>query len=216
MYHFIEDKKFLDKMRTICSDIVNQLVQLINKENCLEVKAHLVGSGAKNFITQNGEMPIDLDYILIIKNSNLKTPKEIKEYVRKRFNLILEKNNWRNCQDSTSVLTTPKKSFFEWSTKFSIDLAIICKNREGNNCCLIHKKTGNTKNDRWFWNETLTKFEDLDSKTKVLKERNCWIQVREKYLEKKNMYLRQNDYNHPSYICYMEAVNEIYNRKKFW
>ena len=42
MYHFIEDKEFLGKMRKVCSDIVNQLVQEINKGDLLNVKAYLV------------------------------------------------------------------------------------------------------------------------------------------------------------------------------
>ena len=30
---------------------------------------------------------------------------EIKEYIRKQFNVILNKNGWNDCMDSTSVLT---------------------------------------------------------------------------------------------------------------
>ena len=33
-----------------------------------------------------------------------------------------------------------------------------------------------------------------------------------KYLEKKNMYLSWQDHNHPSFVVYVEAVNEVYNR----
>ena len=32
MYHWVEDKKFLGRMKGLCSNIVNQLVQLINNE----------------------------------------------------------------------------------------------------------------------------------------------------------------------------------------
>ena len=53
MYHYIEDKVFLKDMKYLCSNIINQLVQLINNDSLMEVKAHLVGSGAKNLITQN-------------------------------------------------------------------------------------------------------------------------------------------------------------------
>ncbi len=66
MYHWIEDKRFLGRMRALCSGLVNQLVQAINNEEVLEVRQHLVGSGAKNLITQNGSQPIDLDYNLEI------------------------------------------------------------------------------------------------------------------------------------------------------
>ena len=69
MYHYIEDKVFLKDMKYLCSNIINQLVQLINNDSLMEVKAHLVGSGAKNLITQNSNEPIDLDYNLMIIHS---------------------------------------------------------------------------------------------------------------------------------------------------
>ena len=66
MYHYVEDKEFLGRMKRLCSDIVNQLVQKINRDGKLKVRADLVGSGAKNLITQNANNPIDLDYNLEI------------------------------------------------------------------------------------------------------------------------------------------------------
>ena len=33
-----------------------------------------------------------------------------------------------------------------------------------------------------------------------------------KYLEKKNMYLRRQDYNHPSFNVYVETVNQVFNK----
>ena len=40
MYHYIEDKVFLKDMKYLCSNIINQLVQLINNDSLMEVKAH--------------------------------------------------------------------------------------------------------------------------------------------------------------------------------
>lgn len=37
-----------------------------------------------------------------------------------------------------------------------------------------------------------------------------WHKVKDAYLNKKNMYLTRNDYDHPSFVCYIEAVNEVY------
>lgn len=39
-----------------------------------------------------------------------------------------------------------------------------------------------------------------------------WQEVRDRYLEMKNMYLSWQDRNHPSFVVYVEAVNEVYNR----
>ena len=86
MYDWIKDKKFLGKMKRLCSDIVNQLVQEINKDDRMSVRAFLVGSGARNLFTQNGNQPIDLDYNLEIMDYDyydFRNGREIKEYIKK-------------------------------------------------------------------------------------------------------------------------------------
>ena len=88
MYHYIEDKTFLKNLRSTCSNIVNQLVQAINRDGKIEVKAHLVGSGARNMETQNANEPVDLDYNLwICSCDDYKKCREIKEYIRKIYQL---------------------------------------------------------------------------------------------------------------------------------
>ena len=94
----------------------------------MTVKAHLIGSGAKNLITQNGNEPIDLNYNLVVINSewDIYDCKKIKEYIKEKFNYVLENNDEHDCNDSKSCLST-KKMHLEGdnSTKFSIDLAIV-------------------------------------------------------------------------------------------
>ena len=54
--------------------------------------------------------------------------------------------------------------------------------------------------------------EVLEEKENYLRHRH-WMKVRKAYLEKKNMYLsRQELNNHSSYNCYIEAINEVYNK----
>jgi hypothetical protein len=94
MYHYVEDKAFLIRMRSFCSDLVNQLVQQINKDKVMTVEAHMVGSGAKNLETQNANKPIDLDYnIRVISTSkiDINNARAVKEYIRKQFNIVLKK-----------------------------------------------------------------------------------------------------------------------------
>lgn len=213
MYHYIEDKEFLKRLRGTCGDIVNQLVQSINNDSVMTVKACLVGSGAKNLITQNENEAIDLDYNLCIvrtKSINILDCRGIKEYVRKQFNKVLCSNGWDDCEDSTSAITTGKYAFQKGNrTKFSIDLAITCKY---NNSWqrLIHQKTGFVSLDRYYWNEVQDSGR-LEEKVRALKSENLWGEVRRIYREKKNLYLCRNDYNHPSFIVYVEAVNQVYN-----
>lgn len=214
MYHYIQDKEFLKRMKRTCSDIVNQLVQAINNDSVMTVKAYLVGSGAKNLIIQNGNSPVDLDYnicIISTESIDINDGHRIKEYIRKQFNRILKENNWGDCQDSKSVLTTGRVFFKQGNkTEFSIDLAIIC---EYDNCWhrLIHEKTGFVDSDRYYWNK-VPNSRQMEQKARDIKVYSLWNEVKDTYLEKKNMYLRRNDYSHPSFVVYIETVNQIYNK----
>ena len=213
MYHWITDKVFLNAMKSRCSDIVNQLVQAINQEGVMEVRQHLVGSGAKNLITQNADEPVDLDFNLEILDSgdyDINDCRGIKTYIQKKFDEVLARVGWDNCQDSTSALTTDRYSFKKGNrTSFSIDLCIIAVDSNGSWYRLIHEKTGFAQFDRYFWNEA-PKSKGLTDRVEWLKDNDCWIEVRDTYLDKKNMYLRRGDGNHPSFNVYVEAVNEVY------
>ncbi len=215
MYHYIQDKNYLKRLKSTCSNIVNQLVQIINKDSIMTVKACLVGSGAKNLVTQNANNPIDLDYnIIIIDAADINNGRVIKEYIRKQFNIVLSKNDWNDCQDSTSALTTGQMIFKQGNkTVFSIDLAITCKY---NNCWhrLIHEKTGLVNFDRYYWNEVPNSWK-LEQKVYAIKSNYLWNEVRDTYLEKKNLYLRRNDYTHPSFVVYIETINEICYKYNF-
>ena len=213
MYHWIEDKEFLSKMHTVCSDTVNQLVQLINKEGLLRVRAYMVGSGAKNLIVQNSNNPVDLDYNLEIVDAveiDIDDGRSLKNYVKEKFDEILVKTGWGHCQDSTSALTTVCRGCERGNrTLFSIDLCIIERDQNGW-YRLIHKKTGNTRTDEYYWNQA-PESNGLDKRIEWLKRRGLWLEVRDTYLKKKNMYLqRPFDHDHPSFVVYIETVNEVY------
>lgn len=214
MYHWIEDKEFLGAMRSLCSGIINELVQSINNDGRLCVCAHMVGSGARHLETQNGNEPIDLDYNLnILKSCDFDINREaraIKEYIQEMFNAVLDRYDLQHCQDSTSALSTHWIHFTKGNqTEFKIDLAIVREERDGSWHRLIHGKTGFVSLDRWYWNEGPDS-KGLEWKVQWLKTNDCWLEVREAYLDKKNMYLRRGDRNHPSFKCYIEAINEVF------
>lgn len=214
MYHYIQDKEFLKRLRDACGDIVNQLVQSINNDSVMTVKAYLVGSGAKNLITQNENEPIDLDYNLCIVNTksiSMLNSRAIKEYIRKQFNKVLSSNGWGDCQDSTSAFTTEKRVFKKGNqTAFKIDIAITCK-YFNNWQRLIHQKTGLVILDGYYWNEVQNPGR-LEEKVSALKSNHLWDEMRTAYLDKKNFYLCTNDHNHPSFVIYVETVNQVYNK----
>lgn len=214
MYRYIEDKDFLKRMKRLCSDMINRLVQSINNDSVMTVKAHLVGSGARNLITQNAAEPIDLDYnlcVLEVFGIRFDDGRTIKEHIRAHFDSVLQSLDLDNCQDSTSALSTNTICLAKGNkTKFKIDLAIVRENGRGWER-LIHNKTGFVSCDQWYWNEARDS-RGLEDKVQDIKDENLWPAVRDLYLEKKNMYLRRGDRDHPSFIVYIETINEIYHK----
>lgn len=114
-------------------------------------------------------------------------------------------------KDSTSVISTDYFQFKKGNkTKFKIDICIVKEDRFGNWNRLIHEKTGNVMYDRWFWNQG-PNGKDIEKKEEFLKsESRYWNEVRDEYIRIKNMYLERNDHDHPSFKCYIEAVNQVY------
>lgn len=212
MYDYVEDKEFLSKMRSDCGEMMQELCHVLKETYEISANFYLVGSGAKNLIMQNENNPIDLDYNLeIIKCEDFSDCREIKESVRKAFNKVLRNNNLDDCQDSTAVLNSRKMHFTEGNdTRFSIDIGIVLHEIDDTWYRLIHKKTGFSYNDQYVWEEA-PHSKGLRKKVKYIKDQGKWQLVRDQYRDIRNRYLRQNDYNHPAFICYIEAVNNVCN-----
>ena len=213
MYHYVEDKAFLSDVRILCGEIMQDLCHILATEYGIGTTFYMVGSGAKNLILQNDSMPIDLDYNLEIQScSDFNDCPEIKKKVILAFNSALKRHGWGNCQDSTSCITTELRHFRKGNpTQFSIDVCITCNDSQGQYYRLIHQKTGFTYMDRYYWNMAPNSA-NLRKKVKYIKDHGNWLAVREEYREIKNMYLTRHMIDtHPSFICYVEAVNHSYN-----
>ncbi len=208
MYHYVTDKEYLKQTYSICADIVNQLVQELKH---YEIDAYMatVGSKKRGLITQNEKESIDYDFNLFIENADAFRADELKRRVMDAFNEVLNRNDWGDCQDSTSALTTEQRVLKKGNkTPFSIDVAIVKEDAWGTLHRLKHNKTGIVALDQWYWNmaPNSQKLWDMEDYLKPA----YWQLVRDAYLDKKNMYLTRNDHDHPSFVCYIEAVNEVY------
>ena len=216
MYNYVTNKQLISRMRSDCGEMMQDLCHTLKEVSDIGAELTLVGSGARNLILQNSNEPIDLDYNLKIVRSDDWDGKYIKECVRKAFNIVLRRHGWRDCEDSKSSLTTEKRYFPRISdTEFSMDVCIVCEGKDGNLYRLIHEKTGYIWADRYSWNMAPNS-KDIKFKVDYIKSNGKWELVREQYKNIKNRYLTQNDHNHPSFICYIEAVNNVYNSRKHW
>lgn len=212
MYKYVKDKEFLKRAQAYCSSLVKELENELRGSEGINSQFFLVGSGGRNMVTQNENGDIDFDYNLNMISCQDWDAKSIKETVRKSFNKIMRKNGLDNVQDSTSSLTTARFYLKDMpNIGFSIDVAIVKKSTNGLWERLIHQKTGYTFNDSWIWNIAPNSTQ-IKEKASIIKKSHLWGEVRETYLRKKNMYLRRNDNNHSSFNCYIESVNEVYDK----
>lgn len=215
MFYYVEDKEFLKRAQSDCAAMLTELTDELRKKG-MNTQFVLVGSGGRNMVTQNENEPFDFDYNLnIISCNDWNDERGIKELVRKCFNKVMRNNGLKDVEDSTSSLTTKTICFKDTpQKKFSIDLCIVTKNNDGEWERLIHEKTGNTNTDRYYWN-TAPNSRGYKARSIAIKQVPGWWEVvRRQYLDIKNRYLKQNDYNHPSFVCYIEAVNDVYNHMK--
>ncbi len=211
MFHYVEDKEFLRRAQSFCSKIVKE-VEAECRRDGLNSQVFLIGSGARNMVTQNENGSIDFDYNLNVLSCNdWENGKGIKELVRKAFNRVMQKNKLHDVEDSGSSLTTKPICFKDNPRiEFSIDLAIVTMNDGGIWERLIHDKTGFMSYDKYYWNRVQNSTE-MWEKARALKREGYWNIVRKQYLMIKDTYLRRNEH-HPSFVCYIEAVNNVYNQ----
>lgn len=217
MFDYVEDREFLSRMRNLCGGIMQDFCHCLKEDYDIGARFFLVGSGARNLIVQNASLPIDLDYNLeIVRCEDFEDCGFLRECARKTFNKVLNEYGWGDCKNSTSSLTTKKVHFVEGNpTEFSMDVCIVCRDTAEHFYRLKLKKTGFTYLDEYYWNEA-PHSAGIQKKAKYIKKRGKWQLVRTQYLDIKNRYLRQNDHDHPSFICYIEAVNNVYNARMSW
>jgi len=64
---------------------------------------------------------------------------------------------------------------------------------------------------QYVWNEVKNSH-NVKEKAEQIKKSGKWLEVRKKYVDLKNLYLSRQDKDHPSFIVYIEAVNQVYNK----
>ena len=217
MFEYVVDNEFLRRMRQCGGEMMQELCVILKDKYGIGAVPVLVGSTHRKLIMQNANEPVDLDYNLKIQRcDNFSDCRNIKESVQKAFNTVLQNHRWKNCEDSTSALTAKQYqgwSFCRQDPIFSIDVCIIYVDENGDYNRLIHKKTGYVSSDEYYWNlgPNAKKFKEKEI---AIKQNGYWNWLKDEYCEIKNRYLQKNDHNHPSFFCYIEAINNTYNAMK--
>lgn len=221
-YEYVSEKE-VKPYRSECSWILTELRDYLNEEYGIITQFFLVGSGSHGMklVMRNGNGPFDLDYNLMIirmPDEYWNNTQRLKNRVRDSLNLILRENRshvvsggqFSDGKDSTSVITALMYTPGILSqVAFSFDLAILARDEDGTYYRLLHDKGSNN----YHWGKAPS-VHYIREKADTIKSKRHWDEVRKRYKDKKNMYLERRDKNHPSYIVYVETINEVY-RKHF-
>ena len=208
MYKYVA-KGEVAEYRAYCQDVLNRLKMKLERKYGIKSYATLIGSGAHNMVTRDGEGPFDLDYNLVLTTIPQKYEKaleQLKNLIRETLDDLVNKK-FSHGKGSTSSITYLAYSEDGKKVMFSFDVALIWERESQYK--LVHDKEKNL----FIWNQ-IRDSKDLERKILEIKNRKRWGDVRLRYLKMKNEYLSQKDKNHPSFVVYIEAVNQVYNSIK--
>lgn len=188
-----------------CLNILHEMQNEMRDYFTFDIR--LIGSGEKRLVTQNEEECFDLDYNLILqrdKQELLDNPKKIKDLFVARFNKVLERyvRDYSHVSDSSSVITI--RIIHDNRLRFSFDVAIIVEGDDG----FFYRLTNDKNSKRYIWNKVKNS-NNYFERFQQVKKKGLFPQFKERYLELKNMHLRQQD-DVKSFSIFLETLNEFY------
>lgn len=169
-----------------------------------------VGSSSKNMITYDKKSNIGFDFDFNIKindDDENYSPTEIRNKIKNAINKVAVQYGYKNCEDSTSVLTIKKINKSTCKIIHSCDFAIVYNCNDGKQQYIRFNK----KNNNYTWEFRGNEFNGLSKKIKWLKNNHYWKDLRDYYIDKKN---RNNNSNKHSRSIFAESINEMYQKKK--
>lgn len=164
-----------------------------------------IGSSSRNMITCDAKSNIGFDFDINIEvnddNEDFE-PKEIRTIIRTAIDRVAPRYGYKNCEDSTRVLTIKKVNSFTSRIIHSCDFAIVYNCTDGRQQYIRFNKD----NNYYSWEYQAKGFADLNKKTDWLKKNGLWGNLQDYYIEKKNA--NENPDKH-SRSVFAESINEM-------
>ena len=164
-----------------------------------------IGSSSRNMITCDAKSNIGFDFDINIEvnddNEDFE-PKEIRTIIRTAINRVAPRYGYKNCEDSTRVLTIKKVDTSHSRIIHSCDFAIVYNCGDGRQQYIRFNKD----NNYYFWEYQGKGFVGLEKKMDWLKRENLWGELQDYYIYKKNC--NDNPDKHSRSI-FAESINEM-------
>ena len=144
-----------------------------------------IGSSSRNMITCDAKSNIGFDFDINIEvnddNEDFE-PKEIRTIIRTAIDRVAPRYGYKNCEDSTRVLTIKKVDTSHSRIIHSCDFAIVYNCGDGRQQYIRFNKD----NNYYFWEYQGKGFVGLEKKMDWLKRENLWGELQDYYIYKKN------------------------------
>ena len=164
-----------------------------------------IGSSSRNMITCDAKSNIGFDFDINIEvnedNEDFE-PKEIRTIIRTAIDRVAPRYGYKNCKDSTRVLTIKKVDTSHSRIIHSCDFAIVYNCGDGRQQYIRFNKD----NNYYFWEYQGKGFVGLEKKMDWLKRENLWGELQDYYIYKKNC--NDNPDKHSRSI-FAESINEM-------
>ena len=164
-----------------------------------------IGSSSRNMITCDAKSNIGFDFDINIEvnddNEDFE-PKEIRTIIRTAIDRVAPRYGYKNCEDSTRVLTIKKVDTSHSRIIHSCDFAIVYNCGDGRQQYIRFNKD----NNYYFWEYQGKGFVGLEKKKDWLKRENLWGDLQDYYIYKKNC--NDNPDKHSRSI-FAESINEM-------
>lgn len=184
----------------------NDIIELLHEVQD-EVRDHFtfqfifIGSTKRNMITRDMKSNIGFDFDVNIEvndDDEEYSATDIRNILRPAFIRVMTKYGFNKYEDSTRVITIKMTNPWRSTIEHSCDFAVVY----GNQYIRFNKE-----NQTYLWAEQSKGYPNLEDKAEKLKNNGYWDEVRERYLEKKNL---NDDPDKHSRSIYAETINEIY------
>lgn len=164
-----------------------------------------IGSSSRNMITCDAKSNIGFDFDINIEvnddNEDFE-PKEIRTIIRTAIDHVAPRYGYKNCEDSTRVLTIKKVDTSHSRIIHSCDFAIVYNCGDGRQQYIRFNKD----NNYYFWEYQGKGFVGLEKKMDWLKRENLWGELQDYYIYKKNC---NDNHNKHSRSIFAESINEM-------
>lgn len=194
--------------------IKKELEELINlvqdelRDDYFTFSFTYVGSTHRKMITRDvkGNIGYDFDVNIHVNDDDENfSPEEIRRILKKAFDRHGRVFGYDFCEDSKRVLTIKRKDILGSRILSSCDFAIVYDCDDGRQQYIHFNK----KQKSYEWKYLPMSNTKLEERAEYLKNNNCWDDVRELYIYKKNL---NDNPDKRSRSLYAETINEIYRK----